>query len=467
MPMQTVHKTSHAAEEAVDRQDDTTTKATDGSTKAQEDDALCREGNGKSATYKPDDPWNPPRPPPHPSILALQCPHQYNMKYLHQIADFLSEVRATNIIVPDRTPKETTLKFYDIFGHLLNVLKKDSVSGFLRLFKKYRGHLVAGYVITPQTLDLIITENALRCAKLVLEGKAPELRGMRANPNYMTSFGYFPLHITAQIFSADMVKILLRYGALANLRTCERIIEGLLPLHVAIENTCQHTYLEDNLLADESYLKGYAEYIYRLIHLLCLPEMKIFLDTIRLLAAHTDNVVDELWNYIEHGKIVPAAILLLAAQRRFHKLNGFDTIKNRIDDSIFSLIREGCGLQIGKNTKAAKQRKEKEVRFYNALFLVRILLKAGEALDEYIQTHSEASHQEVHGKVSAILQNYDVGPHGKGICVEELKCRSYDCGVPNSVLHGRGACALQNMGTKIRPKQPQDHQLWMSRQKKL
>ena len=116
---------------------------------------------------------------------------------------------------------------------------------------------------------------------------------------------------------------------------------------------------------------------------------KIFLDTTRLLAAHTDNVVDELWKYMEHGKIVPAAILLLAAQRRFHKLNGFDTIKNRIDDSIFSLIREGCGLQIGKNTKAAKQRKDKEVRFYNVLFLVRIILKAGEALDAYIQTHSE------------------------------------------------------------------------------
>ncbi|XP_044385654.1 uncharacterized protein [Triticum aestivum] len=332
------------------------------------------------------------------------------------------------------------LKFYDIFGHLANVLRKDSVSDFLNLFKKYRGHLVAGYVVTPQTLDLIITENALRCAKFVLEGKEPKLRGMCANPNYMTSLGYFPLHRTAQTFSADMVKILLRHGALANLRTSgERIIEGLLPLHVAIEDTCQHKYLEDNLLADESYRKGYVEYIYKLIHLLCLPEMKIFLDTIRLLAAHTDNVAAELWNYIEHGKIVPAAILLLAAQRRFRKLNGFDTIKNRIDDSILSMIREGCGLQIGKYTKAAKQRKEKELRFYNALFLVRILLKSGEALDAYIQTHSEASsHQEVHGKVSAILQNYDVGPLGKGICVEELKCRPYDCRVPHSVLHGHG-----------------------------
>jgi hypothetical protein len=115
---------------------------------------------------------------------------------------------------------------------------------------------------------------------------------------------------------------------------------------------------------------------------------KIFLDTTRLLAAHTDNVVDELSNYIKQGKLVPAAILLLAAQRQFRNLNGFDMIKDRIGDYMVALGREGCGVESGKN-KAKKHLKEMNVHLINALLLVKIILKAGEALDGYIQTHSE------------------------------------------------------------------------------
>jgi hypothetical protein len=147
--------------------------------------------------------------------------------------------------------------------------------------------MVFGLVFTPQAFNTIVTHNALRCAELVLEGKEPKLCGLRANPNYIICFGYFPLHQAAETFSTDMVELLLRYGALANLRTTgDRVIEGLLPLHVAVENTCQHKYLEDNLIADQSYKQGNNKYIYKLIHLLCLPEMvcvKSFLSSLTTL----------------------------------------------------------------------------------------------------------------------------------------------------------------------------------------
>jgi hypothetical protein len=41
---------------------------------------------------------------------------------------------------------------------------------------------------------------------------------------------------------------------------------------------------------------------------------KIFLDTTRLVAKYTDNLLVELWNYIKDGKLAQTAILLLAAQ---------------------------------------------------------------------------------------------------------------------------------------------------------
>jgi hypothetical protein len=54
---------------------------------------------------------------------------------------------------------------------------------------------------------------------------------------------------------------------------------------------------------------------------------KIFLDTTRLLAKRTNNLLEELWNYIENGKLIQSGILLLAAQEQIRggcssKMNG-------------------------------------------------------------------------------------------------------------------------------------------------
>lgn len=124
------------------------------------------------------------------------------------------------------------------------------------------------------------------------------------------------------------------------------------------------------------------------------------MDTTRLLADYTDNVLDELWNYIKEGKLVHAAILLLAAQRKIrtcasskrntnHNLSGFDIIKDRITGSIISIETEGPGLTGGKNSKARKHQDDMRMFFRNALVLNSMISEAGEALDEYIQTHSE------------------------------------------------------------------------------
>jgi hypothetical protein len=160
--------------------------------------------------------------------------------------------------------------FVDKLPRLASILEKDSVKLFLNLFENDRVGLAWGFVITPQTFNQMIVQNALRCAKVALEGKAPELDGHRANPNYMNQCGYFPLHQAAEMFSTDMIKLLFHYGALANLRTVgPEVVEGLLPLHVAVQNACLHKFLEDNLLPD----KENRDYVYRLIQLLCLPEM--------------------------------------------------------------------------------------------------------------------------------------------------------------------------------------------------
>ena len=123
----------------------------------------------------------------------------------------------------------------------------------------------------------MIKQNALRCAKVALDGKAPELYGLRANPNCMNHYGYFPLRQAAEMFSVDILKLLFSYGASANLRTAgAEVIEDLLPLHVAVENTCLHKYLEENAFPNQEDLEdsqATLNYICKIIHLLCLPEM--------------------------------------------------------------------------------------------------------------------------------------------------------------------------------------------------
>jgi hypothetical protein len=122
---------------------------------------------------------------------------------------------------------------------------------------------------------------------------------------------------------------------------------------------------------------------------------KIFLDTIRLLAKHTDNLVDELWYYIKDGKPVQTAVLLLAAQKHIrtgtsYKENGngtsdgFAITINRIRNYTTALESE-----VGHNKKNDEGLEMKKKITRISLMLVRAVSQAGELLDGYIQSYPE------------------------------------------------------------------------------
>lgn len=118
---------------------------------------------------------------------------------------------------------------------------------------------------------------------------------------------------------------------------------------------------------------------------------KIFLDTIRLLAERTNNLVDELWNYIKDRKLVQTSVLLLAAQKQIRKHDGFNVIMYRIYKVLASL-------SFGSDANG-KEWKEMEGIFD----LTSIFSKAGEALEKYIQAHSEVKPHPVYCSYSATL----------------------------------------------------------------
>lgn len=165
----------------------------------------------------------------------------------------------------------TNDNFYTTMNVLLPILKKDCPRSFRNFFEKYGGWVVWRSMIIPEALNYLITQNAVKCTRVVLEGKAPELQGVHANPNWMNQYGHFPLHQAADRFN---IKLLMANGASANVRTAkDTVIGGLLPLHVVVENTCMHKYLENNLFPNQEHPIYSKADVYKLIHLLCLPEM--------------------------------------------------------------------------------------------------------------------------------------------------------------------------------------------------
>ncbi|KAM3224979.1 hypothetical protein ACQJBY_058002 [Aegilops geniculata] len=342
-----------------------------------------------------------------------------------------------DIITQDPTPKSLHAVFSELSPQLWPILEKDSVRCLLNLLVSKHG-MIWNHAITSQTLTYIISYDALRCAKVILEGKAPRLKGYHANPNCINPYGYYPLHEAAERFSVDMIKLLFRHGASANVRTVgDNIIENLLPLHVAVENTCLHKYLEDNLFP----YQNHRDYIYKIIHLLCMPEMKIFLDTVRLLAERTDNLVDEIWNYVKDGKPVQSAVLLLSAQAQIrggcssgsngnNKRDGFDIIMCNIVRHLVTLRMEN------KNANTRKLREEERMFMEFTGLLVDIVSQAGEALSAYIQAHSKAPHVEVLERVSSILKEYGFCPTGEIVDVKNL-C-PYNCVMSDEELYHQG-----------------------------
>ncbi|GJN30160.1 hypothetical protein PR202_gb18446 [Eleusine coracana subsp. coracana] len=338
-------------------------------------------GTAKDGSTNDFDPWHPPCDPrpSKPDDLDFDSYVQLVTEWSKQTNNIIAASRATHIIIPDRTPQALNDAFYNICHLVLPILKQDNVSRFLRFFKEDGRGLYWGLIITPETFNHMIVENALKCAKVALEGQAPELSGYRANPNCMNQYGYFPLHEAAERFSVDMVKLLLEHGALTNLRTAgSQVVEGLLPLH------------------------------------------KIFLDTTRLLAENTDNLLDEIWNYVKDGKVVQTAVLLMAAQKHVRggyycktngetKVDGFTVIIKRIHQSMMFQNEEK--LQQGhSNIKA----------MLSVLLLVNIISAAGEAIDAGISVRSKMTPVEVLERVSSILKDHGFCPTGESINIENL-----------------------------------------------
>ena len=88
---------------------------------------------------------------------------------------------------------------------------------------------------------------------------------------------------------------------------------------------------------------------------------------------------------MKNGKLAQATVLFLAAQKHFRKgkPNGFSIIAQRIFGDYDSLTSDKG------NGEAHKQLEERKALLNCQCLLYNIISQAGEALYDYVQTHSE------------------------------------------------------------------------------
>ena len=120
------------------------------------------------------------------------------------------------------------------------------------------------------------------------------------------------------------------------------------------------------------------------------------MDTVRLIAERTDDLLAELSKYIKDGKLAETAVLLRAAQKKIRTGSYFKENGNSKTDG-FSIISHVCtedavaiDSQITQNRVRKKQQLKVDKKLRRmALLLVIVICEAGEALDAYIRAHPE------------------------------------------------------------------------------
>lgn len=117
-----------------------------------------------------------------------------------------------------------------------------------------------------------------------------------------------PLHMAAQYLSPPLVKLLLDHGAKTDMPTAD----GRLPLKISLEAISRH-YLVADWTAEKS--------VWKLIYLLCLPDLLEPLEVAKLLTGNREEVQSVAEQCVENGNVVQLGALLMLAREKLLNTN--------------------------------------------------------------------------------------------------------------------------------------------------
>ncbi|XP_059637031.1 uncharacterized protein LOC132279119 [Cornus florida] len=343
------------------------------------------------------------------------------------------------------------------------VVDVDDRPGFIALMKSLYGeHLartnklgrdapetIEATYCPPDIFDWVCMYGALDCTKALLEGDP-----FIVDPNLPFKVGLYPLHILAEDFSYDMIDLLLRHGAWTDVKTIEGEYRGdLLPIDIALQMLSYHRCLS-NWTPKQS--------IFKLIVILSLPQMKVPLETNRLLAWNTKDVSNIFYNYAIEGELIPMAALLMVAREKIMApsmlqskdstgVEGGMMIHQCILKEIALLTDEEVEL-VGNVKDSTHRLKNKKAAMNMALLLLKVFDRAGDAIETYRQSvRYHTSKEMVVKDIKALLQESGIVLADKDIDLSDIDCESEEIKLATEVLEKRTSfrSQIQDLGMPL------------------
>ncbi|XP_059638304.1 uncharacterized protein LOC132280183 isoform X2 [Cornus florida] len=287
----------------------------------------------------------------------------------------------------------------------------------------------------PIILHHICQSGIIGCAIAFLRGET----GFIADLNIPFNDGLYPLHLAANSLSYEMIATLLCHGARTDVRTIEGEFRGdLFPLNVSLETVSYHRSLIDWTPKQS---------IFKLIVVLCLPQMKVPLEINRLLAWNTKEVDKIFSHYAMEGELIEMATLLMVAREKLIPLSmsirksiieeivGLteDEIKligsHKNDKLVEEIVRltqdESKLLGINKIGKLVRSLNDIKAAMTRGILLLEVFEKAGVALEKYRRLiQSEMPKEKVANDINALLERAGFVINDKDVDLSDIDCES-------------------------------------------
>ncbi|KAK8497120.1 hypothetical protein V6N12_019277 [Hibiscus sabdariffa] len=194
-----------------------------------------------------------------------------------------------------------------------------------------------------------------------------------------------------------------------------------LPLKVSLEKLRNHPYLKDWTPKKS---------IFKLVCILCLPQLKESLESVRLVACKTEEIETIGCNLARQGKLIELASLLMVDSE---KLISNYLCSNAISRCITSDLQASLDAEVklmGRSNcqkLVEKYKNEKEMKL-SAILLLEVFERAGNSINRYLQSDAyndgTGSRLEIARKIQNLLEKARFYMKPKDTDLNDIKCFS-------------------------------------------
>ncbi|KAG6737896.1 hypothetical protein POTOM_059427 [Populus tomentosa] len=273
---------------------------------------------------------------------------------------------------------------------ITTILLADDVDKFLKMLKgpvDHQGQI--SWTLHIRCLMTFFNFNSVKCIIAV----ANHIDFNAVHPD----FGFAPLHLAVWRSCLPLVELFLKHNAPTDFRSPFDIFNQyqMLPLNYSLHLLSYLIHFK--ILTPE-------QSIYKMLMVLCLPQLRSKLEIVRLLARETNELGEEIFCYAQHGRLVELAVLLLVAREKVtsvslvkksslsqndHDCSCLDHCVTLREFIIFELGRLSA-LQVKleiccEDDKLSSSCKEKQNLMMSALLLLEIFERAGKTIKSYLQ----------------------------------------------------------------------------------